>query len=215
MSKNARNGYDLAPHGKDGGGKSVAESSLTELLVRPAPVLCVDDQPVNRPLFQRVATAMSDRDERSRIDEYWPYKGRGHTVFARVLSAVFLRRTKAGRGTRFVRRRKRQRQNGKQPKTTPHCPAFPLCSTTRSLAACRCRDGPIRRALPNPSARFGDRHLRQNYRKGIAKCAHFASLRSKIIAEVSQNACRKITKRSHPELFSSCRCHPLLIRGAL
>lgn len=183
MSGNTPNGYvqaepscqypiRLAPHGKDGGGKSVAESSPTELLVRPTPVLCVDDEPVIRPLFQRAVNAMSDRDDRRRVNESWPCKGRGHTVFARVLSAVFLRRTKAGRGTRFVRRRKRQRQNGKQQKTTPHCPAFPLCSTTRSLAACRCWDGPIRRAPLRPINRWRPATLRQRCRTTITKCAH-------------------------------------------
>jgi hypothetical protein len=43
---------------------------------------------------------------------------------------VFLCRAKVGRGTHLVWRRSRQRQNEKQPKTTPPCPTFPLCSST-------------------------------------------------------------------------------------
>jgi hypothetical protein len=63
---------------------------------------------------------------------------------------LFLRRTNAGRGTQFVRHRGCLRENGKQPQTTPQRPAFPLCSTTRSLAADGRRDRELMGVLWQP-----------------------------------------------------------------
>jgi hypothetical protein len=201
----------LVAEAGNGVGNSTAASWLAEFQIRSGPVTGTDDS----------AKVILDRADRMRTGVGWPRRGRSHAVFACILSVVFLRRTNAGRGTQFVWHRSCLRQNGKQPKTTPPRPAFPLCSTTRSLAAEGRRDGPIRRQQSGLVRSIRAATMPQTARKKITTCRTLRTLcllmiqnDHNMIAEVSQNAAERSQKDPVKGLFSLYLRHPLITRGA-